>query len=328
MWQHFEILGTGRALPGNCWNAADVELRAHLPAGWIAEHTQVMTRYECVAPSSLATMAREAMGLALKDADTGWHEVDLVIDCSTSRHQPIPCNGAFLQSLFLPEANGVPGMDVHGTCLGFLLGLNVANGLLATGSYRRILLVASEATLLAADWNQPESATLLGDGAAAVVVGQCPPRPNYGFRHETYSEHRDECQVRGGAHLLPAFEYTPERESSYRFQMDGPRLFKTALRRLPPLVDRLMAQSGYPLERVLCIPHQASPQAIEAVRRRLKIAPERFINQAPQFGNMAAASIPFLLDLLRRERRIPTGEPLLLLGTSAGYSQAGMLLTP
>ncbi len=273
-------------------------------------------------------MARHAILKALEDARCTWKEIDLMIDCSTSLHQLIPCNGSYLQSLFLPEADGIPGMDVHGTCLGLLLGLNVANGLLAADCYRKILLVASEATLVAANWGQPESATLLGDGAAAVVVGKCDPRPGYDFRHETYSEHLEECRVRGGAHLLPAFNYAEHDDADYRFHMDGPRLFKTALKRLPALVEQLFARSSFSRDQVLCIPHQASPHAVEAVRRRLDFACERFVNRAEVLGNMAAASIPFVFDQLRREGKILVGEPLLLLGTSAGYSQAGMILTP
>ncbi len=327
MWQHFEILGTGSHLPGTGVSAGDIERRAQLAAGWIDEHTQVANRHECVAPESLTSMARQAILQAMDDARLAWPDIDLLIDCSTSRHQPIPCNAAILQSLFLPDADGIPGMDVHGTCLGFLLGLNVANALFASGNCRRILLVASEATLAAANWSEPESASLLGDGAAAVIVGQRSPLPTYFFRHETYSEHIDECQVRGGGHRLPAFDYTPERDASYRFHMEGPRLFKTALQRLPPLVERLLIDSQQPREHVLFVPHQASPSAVEAVRRRLKIVPERFINRAATTGNIASASIPILLDQLRRERTLPRGEPVLLLGTSAGYSQAGMLFT-
>jgi 3-oxoacyl-[acyl-carrier-protein] synthase-3 len=325
--QHFEILGTGSYLPQTRLTASDVEQRGGLPAGWVDRHTQVAVRYECASPETLATMARQAIVSAMNDARRDWRDIDLLIDCSTSRHQPIPCNAAILQSLFQPEADGVPGMDVHGTCLGFMLGLNVANALLSTGRYRRILLVASEAPLAAANWTEPESSTLLGDGAAAMIVGRCDPRPGFYFRHETYSEHVDECGVLGGGHLLPAFQYSQDQDAAFRFHMEGPRLFRTALRRLPPLVERILDDAQVTCDDLVCVPHQASPHAIEAVRRRLRFTPERFINRAAQTGNLASASIPLLLDELRREQQVHTGQRLLFLGTSAGYSQAGMLLT-
>jgi len=146
----------------------------------------------------------------MDEANVTWKEIDLLIDCSTSRHQPIPCNGAILQSLFLPESDGVPVMDIHGTCLGFMLALNVVNALFSTGMYQRILLVVSESTLAAANWNEPEGSTLLSDGAAALVLQKREPTHPIYFQHETYSKHLDECQVMGGGHSLPAFEFRSE----------------------------------------------------------------------------------------------------------------------
>ena len=328
MWQHFEIRGTGSYLPGTGVSAAEIEERARLPAGWIAQHTQVALRYECARPETLATMARHAMQRAMDDANVTWKEIDLLIDCSTSRHQPIPCNGAILQSLFLPESDGVPVMDIHGTCLGFMLALNVVNALFSTGIYQRILLVVSESTLAAANWNEPESSTLLSDGAAALVLQKREPTPNFYFQHETYSKHLEECQVMGGGHSLPAFEFSSDKNDAYRFHMEGPRLFRTALRRLPPLVEQLLDESQIPRDSILFVPHQASPHAVEAVRRRLKVSSDRFINRAAVLGNMASASIPVVVDQLRRNSQLSIGQPVMFLGTSAGFSQAGLLFTP
>lgn len=332
MWQHFEILGTGSDLPGIGIPADEIERRAGLPAGWVERHTQVALRYECVRPETPASMARRAIVRAMEDARLTWRDIDLLIDCSTSRHQPIPCNAAILLSQFRPEVDGVPGMDVQGTCLGFLLGLNVANSLLADpgGNCRRIMLVASEGAIAGVDWNHPESATLLSDGAAAVIVGRREPQPTFFFRHETWPEHVEECQVVGGGQRLPPFDYTRERDAEFRFHMTGPRLLRIALKHLPPLVETLLRESGIgetpaSRERLLCIPHQASAHGVEAMRRRLEFPPDRFINRVANLGNMAAASIPLVLDQLRREKAIVAGEPVLLLGTSAGYSQAGMI---
>ncbi len=330
MRQHFEILGTGSDLPGPGVPAAEMERRGELPAGWIGQHTQVVTRYECALPETPSDMARRAIARALDDARLGWSDIDLLIDCSTSRHQPIPCNAAILLSRFRPDSDGVPGMDVQGTCLGFLLGLNVANALLADpdGPTRRILLVASEGAIAGADWSHPESATLLSDGAAAVVVGRRPSDPGgYQFRHETWPEYVQECEVIGGGHRLPVFQYSPEREAEFRFRMTGPRLLRIALRHLPPLVETLVQKSGTPREELLCVPHQASVHGVEAMRRRLDFPAERFINRVADLGNMAAASLPLVLDQLRREGGLARDRRVLLLGTSAGYSQAGMIFT-
>ncbi len=328
MPQYFKIIGTGSYLPGQPVSAAEVERRAGLPDCWIEEHTQVTYRHECQPPESLLTMGRNAAMSALKDAAVSWKEIDLIIDGSTSRHQPIPCNAAVLQSVLGSDAEGIPCLDVHGTCLGFLLGLNVANALLASGQHNRILLVSSESPLAAANWADPESATILGDGAAAVVLERTDPMTPWGFRHQTFSQYRDDCEVLGGGHHLPGFKYRPEDDLLYRFRMNGPKLFKTALRELPDLVDCLIDAAGIQRTELLVIPHQASPRALEMIRRRLELTEDQFVNRASHVGNMASASVPWLIDTLRREGRLKSGTQILAIGTAAGYAQAGMIFRP
>ena len=59
--------------------------------------------------------------------------------------------------------------DLHAACSGFVYGLVVARGLMATGM-RRVLLVGAETLSRITDWDDRETAVLFGDGAAAVVL--------------------------------------------------------------------------------------------------------------------------------------------------------------
>jgi 3-oxoacyl-[acyl-carrier-protein] synthase-3 len=323
--QHFEIVGSGLYLPQVVLSAEDIDRRLGVAEGWTRTHVGVSSRHECVAPESLGSMAKHAATAALADASITWSEVDLILDASTSRHRPIPCNAAHLQAHFGDAAQGIPCFDIQATCLGFMLAVHVANGLFATRSYRHVLIVCSEGGLAGVNWNEPESAALLGDGAAAVVLRAGNPQPTYHFAHETHAQHLDVCQVRGGAHELPPFAYRPENDADYRFHMDGPRVFRVACKYLPPMVEALLQRSGIAREHLQVLPHQASPRAVEAMRRFLGFPMERYHNRVERFGNLVSASIPALLHQCRREQIIGTGDRVLLLGTSAGYSQAAMI---
>ncbi len=325
MQQHFSILGTGFHLPQRKLTAEDVDERAGKPRGWTRTHTGVVDRYECAAPETLATMACAAIASAMRDASVRWRDVDLILDGSNCRHQPIPCNAAYLQHSLGAEANGIPCMDVQSTCLGFIVALHVANALFATGAYQHILIVCSEQALLGVNWQEPESACLMGDGAAAVVLRRTDPAPGYFFAHQTFGEHLDTCQIRGGGHVYPVTNYTPETESAFRFHMDGPLLMRTAAKHLPPMTESLLAEAGLEAQEVHVIPHQASPKALNVVRRLLRFRAERFHNRVAQMGNLIAASIPAVLHQTRAERLTAPGDAVLLLGTSAGYSQAGLI---
>lgn len=308
--------------------AEEIDERVGKPIGWTRNHVGVVTRYECRAPESIISMATNAIELAMQNARVSWNEIDYIVDCSTSKFRPIPNNACHYQNAFGQSARGIPCVDVQSTCLGAILGFNFINGLFASGDYQNILLVASEAAIGGVDWQESESAALIGDGAAAFVLQNASDFADFRFVHETYAEHLSLCKVDGGGHYLPSFSYTPENASSYRFKMDGPSVFRVARKLLPPMVRRLQQEFSAEdcnREPMHIVPHQASPAAVEAIRRVLGTPVERYHVMVESIGNMAAASIPFVLDDVRRTGRVPEGANVMLLGTSAGYSQAALV---
>jgi 3-oxoacyl-[acyl-carrier-protein] synthase-3 len=325
MLQHFTIIGTGLYLPRRQLTAEDIDQRAGLPAGWTRKHAGVLVRHECTPPETLASMALEAIGQALREAALDWGDLDLLIDGSTCRHQPIPCNAAYLQHGLGVSDKGVPCMDIQSTCLGFILALHVANALLGTGSYRHIMIVCSETALMGVNWQEPESACLMGDGAAAVLLRRTEPKPTCFFAHQTMPQYLDTCQVCGGGFVLPPTAFTAETEHEFRFHMDGPHLMQIACKQLPPMTARLVHDAGLAGDDLHVIPHQAAPRALAMIRRLLRFPPERFHDRVAHLGNLIAASIPAVLHLCRRDGRFDRGTSVMLLGTSAGYSQAGLI---
>ncbi|HEV7278997.1 MAG TPA: 3-oxoacyl-[acyl-carrier-protein] synthase III C-terminal domain-containing protein [Pirellulaceae bacterium] len=332
MRQHFELAGVGAYLPKRVLTAEDVDRRAGLPEGWTRRRTGVLTRHECTAPETLATMAAAAMERAMADAkgriDSELRPIDLIIDASTAIHRPIPCNAAHVQAALPAELQGVPCFDVHSTCLGFVVALNVANSLFAAEAYRTIAIVCSEENLVAVNWQEPESACVVGDGAAAAILTRRDdPLDGYAFRHQTWSKHLDLCKVEAGGHVHPPFAYTREEDAKFRFTMDGKRLIRLVAERLPPMTDEVLAAAEADRSQVVVAPHQASPKAQEVVRRLLDVPSERFLGGVEEFGNVASAGMLLALERGLRTGRVKRGDRTLMLGTSAGYSQAGLLFT-
>lgn len=323
MQQYFKILGTGAYLPERQVSAAEMDQRMNVPPGWTEHHTQVLNRFECRPPETIATMAGRAAMMALDNAKLDASAIDLIIDCSTSLYQPIPCNAAVYQNQLGQAANGIPSLDVHGTCLGFILGLNVANGLFAAGAYQRILLLISEAALAGVNYQEPESAGLMSDGAAAVVVESRQPTGSFAYCHQTFTEFLDACEVRSGCHRQGPFEYREAIEADFRFHMNGAKLYRIARSKLPPLVHSVFGNTDCPRKRIHIVPHQASPFAVESIRRLIDHPTDRYYNRCQQLGNMVAASIPVVLHQIIAENIVARGDTVMLLGTSAGYGQAG-----
>jgi 3-oxoacyl-[acyl-carrier-protein] synthase-3 len=201
--------------------------------------------------------------------------------------------------------------------------LNVINGLLASGSAQRVLVVCAETPLQGVNWAEPESASLMGDGAAAFVMEAAERQNQCSFLFETYAEGAHLCEVRGGGHRMPPYTYAAAADSAFRFHMDGKAVHRFASQHFPPLLERVLANTGYHLDQLHIVPHQASGPALEFMRRRLRLPEERFHVTIADHGNMVAAGIPYVLDGVRR--RLPAGSPVMILGTAAGYTQAAAI---
>ena len=324
--QYFQINGTGSYLPPAVVSAEEMDHRLKKPIGYTARTAGVITRHECRFPDTLASMAVAAALGAIARAGLRLSDLSLIIDASTCRHQPIPCNAALLSESFGKDLKGIPAFDIQSTCLGFIIALQVANGLFATGNYEHILIVCSESLLAGVNYSEPESSALMGDGAGAGILSRSPLHKTLAFTHETHAEYSAICEVRGGSHNMPPFDFDSSKEALYRFHMDGPELFRVARRLLPPMVERLLAETPVDRNSLQVIPHQASPRGVEAIRRTLGMSMDFFHNRAAITGNIASASIPIVLDWLCRRSDFSHPTHLMLLGTSAGYSQAAMIL--
>jgi 3-oxoacyl-[acyl-carrier-protein] synthase-3 len=320
MQQHFKITGSARALPRRCLTSDELDRRAGLPSGWTLQRTGVRHRYEAVDPENAATLGREVILGALDSAGHTLADLELLIDASLSLQQPVPSNSALLQEALGSAAAGCTTMDVHASCMGFIVALQTVNGLFAAGAYRRAVIVCAETPLRGVNWQDPDSAHLMGDGAAAVVVEACAPTDDCVFRLQTFGAGAQLCRVQGGGHRLTPFDFTTDQRARYQFEMDGKGVHKFASTHLPPMVRDALQRAGTTLEQLHVIPHQASVPSIELLARRLGVSRERLHSSVENHGNLVAAGIPFVLHAARSV--LAAGTRTMLIGTAAGYSQA------
>lgn len=325
MKQHFKIVGSARYLPRKCIRAEELDRRAGLEEGWTLRHTGVKFRYEAGLDESGTEMAHRVVLEALKAEGWTLDQMELLVDASLCLQQPIPSNSALLQKALGDEAAGCATMDVHSSCLGFVVALQTVNGLFAAEAYDRAVIVCGETPLRGVNWDEPESAHLMGDGAAAIVLERCEPREGCAFRFQTFGAGAELCHVEGGCHRLPPAEYAQNNRARYQFHMDGKGVHKFASQHLPEMVRAAVQASGARLEELHVVPHQASGPSIELLARRLGIDRSRLHSSVENHGNLVAAGIPFVLHAARA--RLSAGTKLMLLGTAAGYSQAAAIFT-
>jgi 3-oxoacyl-[acyl-carrier-protein] synthase-3 len=327
--QRTSILGIGRYLPRRVVTSAELEAKLGLEPGWIEATQGVRERRWADRDESNSFMGAAAAREAMAEAGLGFGSVDLIVNASGTQEQAIPDGGPLIQRQLGLEDSGVPCLTVHATCLSFVVGLDLCSNLLATGRYATILLVTSEISSCALNWASPESSTLFGDAAAAVVLGRTPAGEASrvsAARVETYGSGAEFTEIRGGGSRRhpSAPETTPE---DNLFRMSGLSVFRQAARVGPGFIERLRpGLSRGPGSVKLFISHQASKIALDALRT-LNVPQERVPRTLDRFGNCVAASVPITLYEAIREGRMVRGDEVILMGTGAGLTLAAVILT-
>ncbi|MGC4045643.1 MAG: ketoacyl-ACP synthase III [Armatimonas sp.] len=326
-----KLAGLGKALPERIVTNTELEEQLGLRAGWIEKATGVRERRRAPIGSSSVTNGAIAARQAIERARITPNEIDLIIGASSGPEQLIPCTAALLQrELDLPEGNSAC-FDVNATCLSFLVALHVAAPLVASGAYRAALLVSSELSGLSLCYDEPESATLLGDGAAAAVLLPTPAGESSALRHVrlmTFAASGAELTrfQGGGSRRHPNDPATTP--AMNRFEMQGPGVFRLASRHFPPFLASFLEEAQTPPDAIdLIVPHQASGHGVYGMAARTKMPEEKLFVNLPERGNCIAASLPLALCEAWETERLQRGQTVLLAGTGAGLTLGAGLLT-
>ena len=327
-----QILGTGCYLPHRVVTSDELDARWGRPAGTAMRELGVGRRHVCSPEETSSFMAAQAARAALEEAGLRPEELDLIVSACAVMEQAIPCQAARVQQALGLGASGIPAFDINASCLSFVTALEVVASLLASGRYRRVLVVSSEQPSAGLNPDDPGTAALFGDGAAAAVVQRTPDGESSALlasRMETYGDGFEFCQTRGGGtrvHAQAALNQADLRRASW-FEMDGRATYRLVARHFPAFLERLLASAGTALGDLHCVvPHQASGRALSHLSRALGVPEHRLVKTLADLGNQVAASIPTALHTARRDGRARRGDRIALLGTGAGLALGGVVL--
>ena len=327
------IRGTGRFLPSRCVTNDDLAAMMDTNDEWIQQRTGIKTRYwipegETVGASDLAL---EASKKALKNAGWEAEELDLIIFATLSPDIYFPGSGCFLQTkLGLSET---PALDIRQQCTGFLYAMSTADAYIQSGMYKKILVVGAEVHSTGLDKTTAgrDVSVLFGDGAGAACVEAVETDKEIGILGSILKadgKFAEKLMLE-----LPASKF-PERinaemlKSGGQFPtMDGTRIFKLALRKLPEITKEILEKTGLTIDDIdLVIPHQANLRINEAYQKMLGLPDERVFNNIQKYGNTTAATIPIALDETIEQGIVDTkSTTVLFVALGAGLTWAAMI---
>lgn len=329
------ILGVGSYVPPKVWANDDLAEMMDTSDEWIRQRTGIEQRHWVGPGVDTTDLALVAAERALESAKTRKEELDAIVFATLSPDYDFPGGGCFLQAKL-----GVPGIaaiDVRQQCTGFIYGLSVADQFVKTGMYRRVLVVGAEVHSRGLN-RSPEGrdvAVLFGDGAGAVVVGDCEgvvtekDSQIYSTHLHADGTHAKELWVAApGSAMSASARLTPEMvaEGKHFPQMNGKAVFMHAAKRMPEALLEALTANGKKLEDVdLFLFHQANLRINEMVGKQLGIPPGKIFNTIQKFANTTAATIPIGMDEAVKAGKLKKGMLVASAAFGSGFTWASTL---
>ncbi len=305
------------------------------PAEKILDKTGISQRRIAAPDETAADLAFGAARRLFDEQGVQRGEVDFLILCTQAPDHVLPTTACLLQDR-LGLATSVGAFDINLGCSGFVYGLSVAAGLIATQAARSVLLLTADTYSKYINAGDKSVRTLFGDGAAATLIEAAESGAIGPFVFGTDGSGGKDLIVKAGAFRTPRSEQTRIEaadasgniRSDDNLYMNGAGVLGFTLREVPRMFDALLRKSALTAEALdHVVMHQANKFMVDALQKKLKLPDAKVPRLYEEIGNTVSSTIPFVLaDLIERDR-LQRGQQLALLGFGVGLSWAGGRIT-
>ncbi|TCS95795.1 3-oxoacyl-[acyl-carrier-protein] synthase III [Hazenella coriacea] len=312
----------GTYVPDRILSNHDLEKMVDTSDEWIIQRTGIKERRIAADDQFTSDLAVLAVKNLIKNYSVSVEDVDFILVSTTTPDTPLPSVASQLQHRLGIQSCG--SLDISAACAGFVMGLNLANGLVTSGLHRKILVVGSETLSKVTDFKDRTTCILFGDGAGAALVER-------DDNHASFIHSVSTTEGRAGVHLYRSglantLEQT-ELAGAGNIIQNGREVFKLAVSTMVREIPKLLEQAGFSQADLdWFVPHSANIRIIEAACDRLKFPMEKVLFSAEYFGNTSSATIPLALQLGIEQGKIKTGDTLLLSGFGGGFVHSSTLI--
>jgi len=319
------IIGTGHYVPDRVLTNFDLEKMVETSDEWITTRTGIATRRIAAPGQACSDLALAAAERALEMAGVKAADLDGVLVGTISGDMQFPATAVLIQDRL--GAVNAAAMDVSAACSGFIYGVNLAHGMIASGQMDRVLVVGAEVLSKFVDWTDRSTCVLFGDGAGAVVMEPCPMGEGLLATYMKSDGSLAELLcIPGGGSRMP-FNPDAMMERQQYIKMKGDGVFKWAVRAMTDAARIVMDDAGKTIEDLaLVIPHQANIRIIDAVVERMEVPAEKVVVNLDRLGNTSSATIPIAYDEVVREGRLKPGDLVVFTGFGGGFTWGSILL--
>ncbi|MFM0900499.1 ketoacyl-ACP synthase III [Streptococcus suis] len=323
MRNHAKISQVAHYLPKKIVTNDDLAQQMDTSDEWIRSRTGIGQRH-IVTGETTSDLASQVARKLLEKSQLDASEIDFIIVATITPDASMPSTATMVQAAI--GAKKAFAYDLVAACSGFVFALSTAEKLLASGVYKRGLVIGAETLSRSVDWSDRSTAVLFGDGAGGVLLEAC-EQPSFLAEILRTDGSRGASLTAGIDQKETPFS-TQSRQQPF-IQMEGRAIFEFATRDVTATMAELLEQADMTVDCVdYFLLHQANIRILDKMARKLGVAREKFPANMDKYGNTSAASLPILLSECVESGmlRLDGSQTVLMAGFGGGLTWGTLLL--
>ena len=259
-------------------------------------------------------------------------DVDFVLFCTQSPDFFLPTSSCLIQSR-LGLRDDIGALDFNLGCSGYVYGLAVAKGIVASGLANNVLLITSETYSKYIHPKDKGNRTIFGDAATATIISNEGYAEIKDFVLGTDGTGAENLIVKSGAMRSPnrsgevVFDENGNPYPADYLYMNGAEIFTFTQSRVPNTMKEVLQKNGLTQEEIdLFVFHQANKFMLNTIRKVCVLPKDKFYVNLENTGNTVSSTVMIALKDCLNKGIIRSGMNVMITGFGVGLSWGGTIL--
>ncbi len=302
---------------------ADLEKMVDTNDEWIKTRTGIKERRILEDGKATSDLAFPVVIDLCKQKGISPEDIECIIVATTTPDMFFPSTSNLVA--YKSGAKNAWTFDLMAACSGFLFALNTGANLIASGRYKKVIVIGADKMSSIVDYTDRNTCVLFGDGAGGVLLE--PTTKVTGIVDSILRVDgvgKDFLYMKAGGSQRPSSIETVTNKEHFIFQ-EGTTVFKYAVKAMADVSYEMMQKHNLQADDVkYLVPHQANLRIIKATADRMGLDMDKVMINIEKYGNTTAATIP--LCLWEWKDKLKNGDNLILASFGAGFTWGSIFL--
>ena len=292
----------GHFVPDNTVSNTELSLRYNVTEDWIIDRTGIDQRHYYLEGATSDMIVKAALR-CLSKADVKADDIDCIIVATMTPDYYCPSTAAIVHQKL--NTKNACGFDIMAACSGYIYALQIASSLIASNSYKTILVCGADKMSSCIDTKDRRTVLVLSDGAGVSLLQHSETNNNLiDIVCKLDSTHATDVSILYGGSKMPLTKENISEDKHY-LRFTGKGIFDNGVSLMYQVITEIMEKNNLSFDDIdFIIPHQSNKRMIEVLAQRLSLPIEKFIINIDYIGNTSAASIPIAISRINRKWEI------------------------